>query len=68
MRYYPLFLDLKDKKVVFSGAGEHAAAKIRLLLKTEADIVAVGENPCADVAEWAALGKITLLEKVAGRR
>ncbi|MGB7336101.1 MAG: siroheme synthase CysG [Salaquimonas sp.] len=60
MRYYPLFLDLKGKKVVFSGVGEHAAAKIRLLLKTEADIHVVGLGPCADVVSWACDRKITL--------
>lgn len=63
MRYYPLFLDLKEKKVVFSGAGEHAAAKIRLLLKTEAQIHVFGPNPCSDVLEWAAQGKINLSEQ-----
>lgn len=59
MRYYPLFLDMKDKKVVFSGAGEHAAAKIRLLLKTEAQIHVVGLNPCEDISDWAGQRKIT---------
>ena len=63
MRYYPLFLDLKNKKVVFSGAGDHAAAKIRLLLKTEAEIVVIGEDPCDDVLQWAELGKITFYNR-----
>ena len=58
MRYYPVFLDLEGQRVVFSGAGEHAAAKIKLLLKTTADILVVGENPCADVLRWAQEEKI----------
>ncbi len=60
MRYYPLFLDLKDGKVVFSGAGDHAAAKIRLLLKTPASIHVVGTDPCEEVVSWASEGKIIL--------
>lgn len=63
MRYYPLFLDLKGKKVVFSGAGDHAAAKIRLLLKTEAEIIVIGHEPCGDVLQWAELGKINFYDK-----
>ena len=63
MKYYPIFLDLAGARVVFSGAGEHAAAKVRLLLKTEADIVVVGENPAAPVREWASAGRVTLIER-----
>lgn len=38
MRYFPLFIDLKDRPVVVAGGGEEALRKIRLLLKTEARI------------------------------
>jgi uroporphyrin-III C-methyltransferase/precorrin-2 dehydrogenase/sirohydrochlorin ferrochelatase len=60
VRYYPIFIDLENRKVVFSGAGEHAAAKIRLLLKTSADIQVFGENPCESVSQWAAGGRLKL--------
>lgn len=60
MRYYPAFIDLEGKKVVFSGAGTHAAAKIRLLLKTPAEIHVFGNNACSQVTEWAETGKVTL--------
>ena len=60
MRYYPAFIDLEGKKVVFSGAGTHAAAKIRLLLKTPAEIHVFGNNACSQVTEWAEAGKIIL--------
>ena len=60
MRYYPIFLDTAAKSVVFSGAGEHAAAKIALLLKTEARIVVCGEDPCERVLDWAAGDHIVL--------
>lgn len=44
MRYFPVFFDLKDKRVVVVGGGEEALRKIRLLLKTEAMIEAVGPH------------------------
>lgn len=60
MRYYPAFIKLDGEKVVFSGAGDHAAAKIKLLLKSNADIHVCGEDACADVRNWASDGKINL--------
>ena len=44
MRHFPVFLDLRDRRVVVSGAGETAVAKLRLLLKTEARIVVFGAD------------------------
>ncbi len=38
MRYFPIFFDLLDRKVVVVGGGEEAVRKIRLLLKTPAQI------------------------------
>jgi len=68
VRYYPVFLDLQNHKVVFSGAGVHASAKIRLLLKSPAEIHVFGELPCADIVDWAHQGKLVLHEReVTGR-
>ena len=63
MRHYPIFLDLKDRTVAVSGAGETAAAKLRLLLKTSARIRVFGENPAAAVREWARFGVVELTER-----
>ena len=41
MRYFPIFLDLKDRPVVVVGGGEDALRKIRLLLKTDARIAVI---------------------------
>jgi uroporphyrin-III C-methyltransferase / precorrin-2 dehydrogenase / sirohydrochlorin ferrochelatase len=38
MRYFPIFVDLKDARVVVVGGGEEALRKVRLLLKTDARI------------------------------
>lgn len=63
MKYYPVFLKLAGERVIFSGAGEHAAAKIKLLLKTEANVCVFGEDPCDDVLRWAHEGLIVLVER-----
>ncbi|MCA8934341.1 MAG: uroporphyrinogen-III C-methyltransferase [Rhodospirillaceae bacterium] len=60
MRHFPLFVDLRGQRVVLSGAGEMAAAKLRLLLKTEAEIAVFGTDPAAEVAGWAEAGRIAL--------
>lgn len=66
MRHFPIFLDMRGKKVVFSGAGETAEAKIRLLLKTEAEILVFGRNRTRPIAEWARRGRLVLIERVLG--
>ena len=38
MRYFPIFIDLKDRPVTVVGGSEEALRKIRLLLKTGAVI------------------------------
>ena len=38
MRYFPIFVDLADKRVVVVGGGEEGLRKVRLLLKTTAKI------------------------------
>lgn len=60
MRHYPVFLDLRNRRIVVSGAGETALAKLRLLIKTEAVIQVFGAKPDASVAALAAEGRIVL--------
>ena len=63
MRYYPLFVDLQQQRVVFSGGGANATAKIRLLLKTEANIHVFSEAPDDAVIAWAEEGLIHLARR-----
>ena len=44
MRYFPLFFDLLNARVVVVGGGEEALRKIRLLLKTQAKIEVIAET------------------------
>ena len=41
MRYFPIFFDLQDRKVIVVGGGEEAVFKVRLLLKTTAKIAVI---------------------------
>ena len=43
MRYFPLFYDLQNARVVVVGGGEEALRKVRLLLKTPARIEVIAE-------------------------
>ena len=63
MRHFPVFLDLAGQRVVVVGAGEIAVAKLRLLLKTEADIMVVGVEPDDIVIRWADEGRLTLFAR-----
>ncbi len=63
MRHYPIFLDLRGRSVVVSGAGETAVAKLRLLLKTEASITVYGAGPADEIRDWAAEGRLALVAR-----
>ncbi|MEM1378641.1 MAG: siroheme synthase CysG [Pseudomonadota bacterium] len=63
MRHFPIFMHVDGRRVVVSGAGGCAVAKLRLLLKTSARIDVFGENPADQVRSWAAEGKLRLIER-----
>ncbi|BDX05236.1 siroheme synthase CysG [Planctobacterium marinum] len=60
MRYFPLFYDTQNVNALVVGAGEVAARKIELLLKTEANVSVVAPDISDTVALLAEQGKITL--------
>lgn len=63
MRHFPIFLDLTGRRIVVSGAGECAVSKLRLLLKTDANIAVFGASPVAQIRSWAEEGRIDLVER-----
>lgn len=63
MRHFPIFVNLDGRRVVVSGAGETAVAKLRLLLKTRAHISVFGDDAEPLVRQWAEEGRITLTER-----
>lgn len=63
MRHFPIYLNLAGRRVVVSGAGETAVAKLRLLLKTEARISVFGSNPHDQIKRWAQNGRLTYISR-----
>ncbi|WP_368183820.1 siroheme synthase CysG [Aestuariibius sp. HNIBRBA575] len=49
MQHYPIYLSTRGQKIVLSGGGEAVMAKLRLLLKTEADIHVFAQTPSAEL-------------------
>ena len=52
MQHFPVFLRVSGERIVVSGAGPAAVAKLRLLLKTEAGIAVFGRDPDPEVLAW----------------
>jgi uroporphyrin-III C-methyltransferase/precorrin-2 dehydrogenase/sirohydrochlorin ferrochelatase len=61
MQYFPIFLDTTDLTCLVVGAGEVAARKVELLLKTSAHITVVAPWVCDTVQRFAKEEKIDLI-------
>lgn len=53
MKYFPIFVDVDQSKILIVGGGEQALQKLRLVLKTTARIVVIGEQPCEGIVALA---------------
>lgn len=60
MKHFPLFLDTTGRRILLSGGGDAAVAKLRLLLKTEAQLDVFSDDPVNEILLWAADGRIAL--------
>ena len=63
MKHFPIFLAVDGRRIVLSGGGDTALAKLRLLLKTTARITVVSQTPAAEIIGWAKAGRLTLLRR-----
>ncbi len=63
MRHFPIFHDLRARRVIVCGATETAVAKLRLILKTEARVTVFGADPHDQIIRWASDGKLILIER-----
>ena len=63
MDYFPLFLDARKLHVLIVGAGEVAARKLELIMKTPATITVVAPWVCDTVKQLAQNEKVTLIER-----
>ncbi len=66
MRHFPIFLDLRGRRVVLAGGGEAALAKLRLILKTEAHITVFATDPAPEIVAWDAERKLRLVRRAFG--
>lgn len=63
MQHFPIFMAVSGRRIVVSGGGEAAVAKLRLLLKSEARITVVAETFEEQIETWAANGQLTLVRR-----
>jgi len=63
MKHFPIFLAVEDRRIVVSGGGEAATAKLRILLKTGARIDVFATDPAPGIEKWAADGSIALTRR-----
>ena len=61
--YFPMFVDLTDKKIVVVGGGTVACRRIRTLLQFTRNITVVAPKLAPEVQEMAKLGQITLVQR-----
>jgi uroporphyrin-III C-methyltransferase/precorrin-2 dehydrogenase/sirohydrochlorin ferrochelatase len=64
MKHFPIFLAVEGRRIVLSGGGEAALAKLRLLFKTESHITVFAPTPALEIENWAAEGRLTLQRRV----
>lgn len=63
MQHFPIFLAVKDRRILVAGGGECALAKLRLILKTEAKIEVYAKTVVAEVQAFADAGRLTILPR-----
>ena len=63
MKHFPIFVNLVGQKVVVAGVDVTAVAKLRLILKTEAEVHVFGSDAVDQIVAWADAGRIRLYER-----
>ncbi|SDY27922.1 siroheme synthase CysG [Citreimonas salinaria] len=66
MQHFPIFVALAGRRVVLSGGGEAALAKLRLLLKTEAHLTVFAPEADAQIEAWHEAGRLRLVRRAMG--
>ncbi|MFZ3581980.1 siroheme synthase CysG [Loktanella sp. DJP18] len=63
MDHFPVFMAVAGRRIVLSGGGEAALAKLRLILKTTAHVTVVAADPAAEICRWAAERRLRLISR-----
>lgn len=61
--YFPMFVDLSDKKVVIAGAGTIAKRRIRAMTEFTNHLVVIAPEVNAELKKLEEAGKLTILRK-----
>ncbi len=62
--HYPIFLNLKNRRVVVIGGGAVAERKIRTLIQSGADITNISPKFTSNLIQWNKAGKIKTMQRV----
>lgn len=63
MNHFPIFLNTAGRRIVLSGGGDAALAKLRLLMKTTAHITVFATHADDQIKAWAADSKLRLIDR-----
>ncbi|MDW3221911.1 MAG: siroheme synthase CysG [Paracoccaceae bacterium] len=63
MDHFPIFLRVHGRRIVVSGGGEAALAKLRLLMKSTGHITVFSTDAAQEIMQWADQGKLTLVQR-----
>lgn len=63
MKHFPIFMAVEGRRIVVSGGGEAAIAKLRLLLKTEADIDVFADDVDEVILHWNNEGRLNIIPR-----
>ena len=61
MQHFPIFLDTKSE--LLCQVRVNAPAKLRIILKTEAEVFVFGDAPLDEINEWERAGRLTFYER-----
>ncbi|MBE0413029.1 siroheme synthase CysG [Yoonia sp.] len=63
MQHFPIFMAVAGRRIVLSGGGDAAMAKLRLLMKTEAHLTVIAAQIAPEIHRWAAAGKLRVIPR-----
>ncbi len=63
MDHFPIFMAVSGRRIVLSGGGDAALAKLRLILKTTANVTVFAAEAALEIHKWAADGKLTYVPR-----
>ena len=63
MRYLPIHVDTKHARIIIIGGEGAAEAKLRTLIKTEAELVVIAPEISPEISRWADAGLLSWVER-----